>query len=195
VYCIVVLLKNVYEKPNTFYASTIYWAMRALLLGRFQPFHNGHAKVVDWALRQHETLVLVIGSPEESYTFANPFTGGERFLMIHNYLKEIKCTDCALVPVPDIHRYSIYAKHVADFVPSFDVVLTNKDLIRLIFEKEGFVVASVPEFDRDSLSGTKVRHRMATGSDWQSLVPKSVAAVVQDIGGSQRVQQLFNIGD
>ena len=167
--------------------------MRAMLLGRFQPFHNGHAKVVEWALDQYESLVVIIGSSQESYTFTNPFTGGERYLMIQNSLKNMGCTDCALVPIPDIHRYGIYASHVTDLAPPFDVVLTNKDLIKMIFEKNGFSVKPIPLFDRDPFSGTEVRYRIATDGDWPSLVPEAVAAVINDIGGVQRVQQLYAI--
>jgi nicotinamide-nucleotide adenylyltransferase len=167
--------------------------MRAMLLGRFQPFHNGHAKVVEWAFDRYESLVLIIGSPQDSYTYTNPFTGGERYLMIQTFLKDKGYTDWNIVPVPDIHRYGVYASHVADFAPPFDIVLTNKELIKLIFEEEGCTVESMPEFDRNLLSGTEVRQRMATGNDWQSLVPEVVAEIIHDIGGVQRVQELYGI--
>jgi len=169
--------------------------MQAMLLGRFQPFHYGHTKVVDWAYDRYESIIILIGSPRESYTYENPFTGGERYLMIQNTLRDMGYPNFAIVPVPDIHRYGVYASHVADITPPFDVVLTNKDLIKLIFEKEGYMVESPPLFNLDTLSGTEVRHRIATNGDWQSLVPDTVASVIDDVDGVQRLHKLYEIKD
>jgi nicotinamide-nucleotide adenylyltransferase len=167
--------------------------MRAMLLGRFQPFHNGHAQVIRWALDQYPSLILVIGSPQKSYTYANPFTGGERYLMIHKYLEEIGCPNCALVTVPDINRYGVYASHVIDLAPPFDVVLTNDEIIQLLFEKEGIAIKTTPTYNRESLSGTEVRYQMATDGDWHSLVPETVAKIIHDINGVQRVRKLYSV--
>ena len=37
--------------------------MRALYVGRFQPFHNGHLEVVRHILSRADELILVIGAP------------------------------------------------------------------------------------------------------------------------------------
>ncbi|MEM3478355.1 MAG: adenylyltransferase/cytidyltransferase family protein, partial [Archaeoglobaceae archaeon] len=34
---------------------------RALIFGRFQPFHLGHLEVIKWALKSFDELVLLIG--------------------------------------------------------------------------------------------------------------------------------------
>lgn len=167
--------------------------MRAMLLGRFQPFHCGHQQVVEHALDTYDHLVLVIGSATESYTYANPFTGGERYLMIQRTLEDVDTGQVSIVPVPDIHRYGIYAGHVADLAPPFDVVLSNKALIRYIFEKEGYPVESTPVFKRQVYMGTEVRRRMATGEDWRSLVPEGVAEVIDTLDGEERVRRLYAI--
>ena len=54
--------------------------MRGLLIGRFQPFHGGHLEVVRKIRtdRPAASLLIGIGSAEESYTWENPFTAGER---------------------------------------------------------------------------------------------------------------------
>ncbi|RLF50463.1 MAG: nicotinamide-nucleotide adenylyltransferase, partial [Thermoplasmata archaeon] len=55
--------------------------MRVLFIGRFQPFHNGHAFVVS-QFNEYE-IIFVIGSAYNSYSFENPFTAGERCEMIY----------------------------------------------------------------------------------------------------------------
>ncbi len=64
--------------------------MRGLLVGRFQPFHHGHLAVVREvrAKRPDEELILGIGSAQESFTWKNPFTSGERMEMVSRALHE-----------------------------------------------------------------------------------------------------------
>ena len=45
-----------------------------LYIGRFQPFHKGHALIVKEALRHCDTLVIAIGSAQEFGTKKNPFS-------------------------------------------------------------------------------------------------------------------------
>ncbi|MEM2787642.1 MAG: adenylyltransferase/cytidyltransferase family protein, partial [Archaeoglobaceae archaeon] len=61
---------------------------RALIFGRFQPFHLGHLNVIRWALERFDELVLLVGMADESHTLRNPFTAGERITMIRESLKE-----------------------------------------------------------------------------------------------------------
>lgn len=165
--------------------------MRALLLGRFQPFHRGHASVAEYALDRYGELVVAIGSARQSYSFANPFTGGERYLMAQRALAPF-AKKVVVVPVPDINRYHVYPYHVADLCPSFDVVLSNKALIREIFADAGYQIEDTPEYERERYCGTVIRHRMAQGDEeWRDLVPASVEAIIDDVDGAQRIRRLY----
>lgn len=167
--------------------------MRSLLIGRFQPFHNGHAELVKYASDKYGEVVIAIGSAYDSYTYRNPFTAGERHLMIHTTLEEMGIKQYYIVSVPDINRYSIYAGHVAEMSPRFDMVLSNNPLIKEIFEKEGFKVAGTPMFERDVYSGTEIRRRIAAGEEWRHLVPESVAEVIGELKGEERIKKLRDI--
>ncbi|EQD45121.1 nicotinamide-nucleotide adenylyltransferase, partial [mine drainage metagenome] len=52
--------------------------MRAFVVGRFQPFHNGHLHVIKEILSQYSSVIIGIGSAQYSHTMENPFTAGER---------------------------------------------------------------------------------------------------------------------
>lgn len=54
-------------------------------IGRFSPFHSGHAKVLDKALRESEHVLVIIGSSFAARNVKNPFTFDERAEMIQNY--------------------------------------------------------------------------------------------------------------
>jgi len=163
--------------------------MRGLIIGRFQPFHKGHAEMVQSA-KKYE-IILVIGSAHQSYTFENPFTAGERYEMILGAMEEMGIERFHIIPVADINRYCIYAKHVAEVVPSFDVVLSNNPVIREIFEKEGYKVEDVPFYRREEYQGRIIRERIARGEKWEHLVPKSVAEYIKKIDGERRIKNLF----
>lgn len=49
-----------------------------MIIGRFQPFHLGHAILLEKALSQCNKVVVVIGSAQESGTSLNPLSAAER---------------------------------------------------------------------------------------------------------------------
>lgn len=53
-----------------------------VFIGRFSPFHLGHAAVVDEALRKSKMVVILVGSSYASRNIRNPFTFEERKAMI-----------------------------------------------------------------------------------------------------------------
>ena len=77
-----------------------------LYIGRFQPFHNGHASVVDEALIHCQKLVIAVGSSQESRTKKNPFTFEERKKFILRGLFFHQADNVIIVPVPDREEYS-----------------------------------------------------------------------------------------
>ena len=55
-----------------------------VFIGRFQPLHLGHCRVIDHALTLAETVLVFVGSTNEVRSFRNPFTFNERKEMIEN---------------------------------------------------------------------------------------------------------------
>ena len=55
---------------------------RGLYVGRFQPFHLGHLGAIKAVLKEIDEFVIVIGSAQYSHNSNNPFTAGERLVMI-----------------------------------------------------------------------------------------------------------------
>ena len=60
----------------------------AVYIGRFQPFHNGHAQVVEHALTIAKKVIVILGSAQESLTAKNPFTVFERTKFITETFKD-----------------------------------------------------------------------------------------------------------
>ena len=165
---------------------------RGLVIGRYQPFHNGHLEVVSEIMHDQDCqeLIIAIGSAQESHTIENPFTAGERILMIDNALEEAKLDNYYLIPIPDINRYSVWVSHVESLVPSIDIVYTNNQLTRRLFTECGYQVKLPKLYDRDKYSGTKIRQLIIDDGDWKSLVPAQVAKIIEDIDGVKRLKEI-----
>lgn len=164
--------------------------MRALLLGRFQPFHLGHMRVVQDIVKEAEYLVIAVGSAQYSHAPKNPFTAGERHTMIARTLRANGIDNCHIAGIEDIHRYAVWVSHVVSQVPSFDVVYAHNPLSVRLFREGGFEVRELELYEPDSFSGTEVRRRMRAGEDWRSLVPGEVARYMEEVGGVERLRAL-----
>ncbi|MDG5817557.1 nicotinamide-nucleotide adenylyltransferase [Natronococcus sp. A-GB7] len=163
--------------------------MRGFYIGRFQPFHNGHRNMVEQIAGDVDELVLGIGSADDSHSVRNPFTAGERIMMITKSLVDTDVVTYA-VPIEDLERNSVWVSHVQSMSPHFDVAYSNNPLVVQLFREANFEVRQSPMFNREVLEGTEVRERMINGGDWESLVPEPVVEVVEEINGIERIQMV-----
>jgi bifunctional NMN adenylyltransferase/nudix hydrolase len=112
-----------------------------VLIGRFNPFHRGHAYVLEQALRTSKLVIVLVGSAGKSRSPKNPFTFAERKKMINqwyadanipgtaahsanlsrdSYTNEAKSTDTRLVvlPIRDFASNNTWIKSVQGTVKS-----------------------------------------------------------------------------
>ncbi len=164
--------------------------MRALIIGRFQPFHRGHLEVVKYIVSKYDDVIVGIGSAQYSHTVDNPFTAGERHLMISRSLEEEGIHNYYLVPIEDLHRNSVWVAHVESIAPPFDVVFANNPLTKRLFQEKGYKVEIPPFYDRAKYSGKEVRRRIISGEEWEHLVPPAVARTIKEIDGIARLRTL-----
>ena len=171
--------------------------MRGLLIGRFQPFHRGHLAVARSirSVRPSAPLLIGIGSAEESFTWKNPFTAGERFEMIVRALDEGRVEGVEVVPIADIRRHALWVGYLEALLPPFDRIYTNNPLTQLLFERAGYDVESPTLIDRRQFEGERVRARMASGRGWKELVPPAVARYLATISAPARLRMLRQGGE
>jgi len=162
---------------------------RGFYIGRFQPFHEGHHAMVERISEEVDELVVGIGSADQSHTVRNPFTAGERIMMITKTLVDLDLVSYA-VPIEDLNRNAVWVSHVQSMSPRFDVAFSNNPLVVRLFEEAGIEVRQSPMYHREEFEGAEVRERMATDGDWESLVPSAVVEVIEEIDGVDRLQQI-----
>jgi nicotinamide-nucleotide adenylyltransferase len=165
---------------------------RAVFVGRFQPFHSGHLEAIKDVLEEVDELVIVIGSAQYSHNIDDPFTAGERLVMVRKALEQagIDYARVWIVPVPDVHLHMMWVSAVEGYTPKFDVVYSNEPLTRRLFMEAGYEVESIRFHKRQVYSSTEVRKRLLNGESWEKLVPKSVAEFIKEIDGVNRLRDL-----
>lgn len=165
---------------------------RGIYVGRFQPFHLGHLNAIRDVLKKVDELVIVIGSAQYSHNLSNPFTAGERLVMIRKALEEggIDYSRTWIVPVPDVHLHMLWVSALEGYTPHFEAAYSNEPLTRRLFMEAGYEVKSIRLFERKLYSSTEIRQKMLKGENWEKFVPKSVAAFIKEIDGINRLQDL-----
>lgn len=152
-----------------------------MYLGRFQPFHLGHLDALKQVLKREKHVIIVIGSAEDCDTLENPFTAGERYMMIEAALEEagILCERYAIIPVRDIHNDEKWVEHVERLVPPFDTVYTGSPITKKLFKK--YKKYQVVDLKKHlAISATMVRRILKSGKikNLEELIPKAVANII-----------------
>ncbi len=165
---------------------------RAILIGRMQPVHNGHMQVINKILEEVDELIIGIGSAQLSHEQKDPFTAGERIVMLTQALAEMGVDPSRyyIIPMQDINFNAIWVSHVKMLTPPFSIIYTGNSLVKQLFSEDGIEVRQPPLYDRLHLSGTEVRRRILEDSNWQDLVPKATVDVLAEINGVERMKNL-----
>jgi nicotinamide-nucleotide adenylyltransferase len=168
--------------------------IRGLYLGRFQPYHLGHHQVLSQISKEVDEIIICIGSAQKSHEIENPFTAGERMLMISTALEEFDIKHY-VIPIEDIQRNSLWVSHVKSMVPPFETAYTNNPLVIELFREAGIEVRQSPLFKRDSYSGTEIRRKMLSDDNWEHFVPEKVVGIIQGINGVKRMKTIAQSDD
>jgi len=98
--------------------------MKALFIGRFQPFHKGHAEQIRLIFKKYEEIIIGIGSAQRSHTIKNPFTAAERAAMIKEFLKDEGINNYQISEIRDLNV--IWASTNTNLIVWSDYLNENK---------------------------------------------------------------------
>lgn len=112
-----------------------------VFIGRFQPFHNEHKRVIDEAIKQAKHVLVLVGSAGSPRTTRNPFTYQERESMILGaYPNNVEFTDhnpnmlgkVIVHPLYDkLYNDTAWEKQVQDIVHDTALDIVNNGGFRL----------------------------------------------------------------
>ncbi len=164
--------------------------MNGLLIGRFQPFHLGHLDAVLFGLSRTENLFIGIGSSNKSNERKNPFSAEERTEMIISSIESSMIDRLKIFDIPDVDNHEKWTFEIDQLVPKYDVVFSNDEFTKTLFEKRKSDVISVVLKDREKFSGTNIRQLIVDDKNWRDLVPQGTRKVLDKLNAKERLKNL-----
>ena len=164
--------------------------MNGLLIGRFQPFHLGHLDAVLFGLTRVDELSICIGSSNKYNEKKNPFSATERREMILSSIEPSIANRIKIFNIPDIDNHEKWTFEIDQIVPKYDVVFTNDEFTKTLFEKHQINVIQVILKDREKFSGTNIRQLILDDKNWQDLVPQGTRNVLDKINATERLKNM-----
>lgn len=94
-----------------------YKYQHALSIMRAQPFHIGHAKLIDRMLKESGQVTIILGSIQEQGTSRNPLNYTTRKKMIQNlYRSKPEYNRLKIIGLFDINNPAEWGEYVLDFI-------------------------------------------------------------------------------
>ena len=182
-----------------------------VVLGRFQPFHRGHALMVEaaenWRCKNLPTnkLIIAIGSSNRSQSMTNPWSWEERVEMIQIWLDSAGIDSAEIIAIPDIDDPSNWVEHASQYHGNAGVFFTSDVASANLYETAGWQVELTALEARDQYEGWRVRGTammMSTVTDSDAIlmvlspsIPKSVVSHLIEIDGLRRLAFLGDGGE
>lgn len=161
-------------------------SVRGLVVGRFQPLHNGHAALIRHARERCGTVVVAIGSAQAKPSLRNPFTLEERRRMLAAAFPGL-----AVFDVPDLHDSGRWVAHCLAITGPVDRVFGNDDRTLDLFEQAHVPVERPGLVERGQNEATTIRRLLAEGDPaWRKAVPPPVAALLLEWDAPKRLMLL-----
>jgi nicotinamide-nucleotide adenylyltransferase len=170
-------------------------ALRGMIHGRFQPFHNGHLEYMRGAAARSDELFVGITNPDPAHVKpeatdpvrhlpeSNPYSYSERLLMVKAAATELGL-DLArvhVIPFP-VNEPDLWPAYVPEGVTQYVRLFSAWGGTKLDrFREAGYEVVVLDEGAEKEVSGADVRAAMRDEGDWERLVPRGVARVLKTL--------------
>ena len=161
---------------------------RVLYLDTFQPYMLSHRQVLDEITKIADEIIIGILGAQTSHTLTEPFTAGERMLMISKDLQNIS-RPVYIVPIEILGRNPLLVSHIISLVPDFSVVYTHDKLYHRLFSEAGITALHPPLIEHFPSPKDWVR-LVLNGECWEKYVPNATQDVIYDIFGEVRLLKI-----
>lgn len=160
----------------------------AVVIGRFQPFHKGHATLLARALDCADRVVVVLGSAHQGRNARNPWTSDERAAMIRCTLSEADNARVEFAPVRDYYDDRRWQQAVQQAVHERSGAGHSVALVGFVKDASSYYLQRFPEWTfvpverTHDIDATAIRHVYFEGEDaaatralLDGLVPSAIA--------------------
>lgn len=152
-----------------------------VIIGRFQPFHLGHAWLLKEALKRFEKIIILVGSSNIKDK-DNPWNLKLRIEMIEKFLisERIEKRVIKIDSIEDVPDDSEWLNRALKKIgtKNFTVVGDN-EWVNGIFENSGCKVFRPGYLDRSKYEGVKIRNLFNKNLVWKDRVPNSIVRIIE----------------
>ena len=162
-----------------------------IVLGRFQPFHNGHASMIDGAMSylgvgdSDLPLRICIGSSQAEQSLDNPWSAEEREQMIRVWLEDY---DAEIVHVPDLGDPPNYVRHAEKFHGPPGLIFTTDESTSSLYRCADWSIVEGDLVQREDWQGWRIR---ATMQMLSTVVEEEAAIAALSINMPESVVRLI----
>jgi len=180
-----------------------------LFLGRFQPMHNAHLKVIKKIysiLGNSDKLVIALGSSQHSRTFENPLNVEEREEMIKSCFNRSKIDKYLIIHVPDFEKDEHWIEHLEKALEKIEPKFYAKQLTLssiIVYSGNPRVIKIFSGLNSskkkklrmkkikliEGINSTKIRQLILAEEKWKHLVPVSVYEFLEKINFEKIVKK------
>jgi bifunctional NMN adenylyltransferase/nudix hydrolase len=154
----------------------------AIIIGRFQPFHNAHLQLLQVALTQAEQVIIALGSHRTASNIKNPWTTAQREQMIRASVSPDKLDRLHFVYLRDyLYNDNLWGAELQAQVAAIthdekSIVLIGHRKDSSSYYLEGFPQWEFQDFSQHlPIHATLIRESYFRGSsEWQTQVPPAV---------------------
>lgn len=157
----------------------------ALFIGRFQPFHKGHLYSLEKCLELAESVIVGIGSSQESGTPNNVWDYETRKKMVESL--DLQGQPLQVVAIPDLFNDKKWGEQILLVIKESGVKRSqvvgvgNNDWTNRILREIGVDVYETGLYRRDELEGIKIRELMNKRDEgWKVRIPQSVVKCLDE---------------
>lgn len=172
----------------------------AVVLGRFQPLHNAHVKLLERAFEVAHTVIVVVGSHRSTSTVKNPFTTDERYRMIDSSLSVSQVARTFLTCAKDsLYNENLWLTDVQTRVSR----ITGEDkkiaIVGSLSDDSSYYLKSFPRWkwvfepQLSKYHATDIRRMWFEGDDtWKKQVPTAVVRALIEKKEKPEFQDLLS---
>ncbi len=143
--------------------------MNYIVLGRFQPLHNGHVILIEHALElaaDEGKVIVAIGSASCQMEPRNPWTGEERKQMVEAWNNQVE-----VVLIDDINDPPNWVEH-ATKIHGEGVLVTSDKQTADLYRESNWEVLEVELKNRENFEGWRIRQTakmLSTVDDFDAI--------------------------
>ena len=175
----------------------------AVVIGRFQPPHNGHKYLIEEALKIAENVIVLVGSAKSSVSIKNPFTYVDRREMINKMMADTTNLNRLIIkPLKDfIYNDELWVQEVQRTVyAELDRMTDKVVLVGHTKDDSSFYLKMFPQWSyeeiplNEKLNATDVRDLLFKGhslSYLSGVVPDPVFKMISSLVRTGQLESLF----